>query len=94
MHLIDQLLGAGGTADQPARTLDLGDHGRALLIHFGQGKPQACQTGNILDARVGKIAAADLPRTFQQMPHQSPAPQTQPVVLGPAELEDLWRQEQ
>ena len=48
------------------------------------GKPALREIGNVLEARVGEVAAGDLRAAFEQVPGHRGAAELVPVVLGPA----------
>src|SRR6202043_3461766 len=67
VHLVEQLLLAGLRRHRAARACDLGDEKTAIFPDFADGKAEPRQIGDVLVARVGKIAAGDLARAFAQM---------------------------
>ncbi len=67
MDLVQQLLLAGGKDHLPARAIDLGDDKAAVGADFSDRKSEPAESGHVLHAGIGEIAAGDLPRAFQQM---------------------------
>ena len=66
-HLIEKLLLDGRGGDQPAAARQLAEHAMPVGFDIGEGEAQVGEAGNVLDARIGEIAARDLAGAFQQM---------------------------
>ena len=88
LDLVEKLLGAGGGIDAPACAGTLADGHVALGGHIGEGEAEALQSGHVLHAGVGEVAAAHLARAFQQMPGRRGLGETGAIVVVPAERVD------
>ena len=61
-----------------------GDHQAAIPLDLDDGVAQPSHTGNILEARIGEVAAGDLSAAFDQVTRQRTRRQPVPIILGPA----------
>ena len=83
--LVEQLLLTRGDAHRAARARHLGEHRAAIARDFGQRKAEPGKVRHLLAIAIGEIAAAQLPRTFQEVADQRRAADLVRIVERPAE---------
>ena len=88
VDFVEKLLGAGGGVDAPACAGTLADGHVARSGDVGEGEAEARQSGHVLDAGVGEVAAGHLARAFQQVPGRRGLGETGAIVVVPAERVD------
>lgn len=86
MDFVEHLLFAGIHADQAAGARHLGQRKAPGLVELHQREAQVVQVGDLFIARVGVVAAGDLPAALQQMSGQDALADRTGVVDGPAVL--------
>src|SRR5205085_3882876 len=80
VHLVQELLLHRAFGDEPAGRVGLGDDASALRVDFRDRKTHALETGHVLDAGIGAVAAGDLRAALEQVAgHGGPA-EARPVV--------------
>src|SRR5262249_22164312 len=94
VNLVEQLLLAGGRCDRAAGSRHFRDDDRSEFGYFRNRKSKVAKSLDILEARIGEIAAGNLSRASEQMSDERRAPQRRPVVHRPLVFVYQWCNEE
>jgi hypothetical protein len=94
MHLVEKLFQHGLSRHAAASVRKFGNGAGTVLIHIGEGIADERKVLDILDARIGEVAAGHLRAAFQQMSDHRAATEPSPVIAAPTMSVDERTQDQ
>lgn len=94
VYFVDQLLLARRFGHPAARMRHLRDDDRAVRVDLADRESKPREIRDVLETRIGEIAARHLPCALEQMPNHGGLAEPVPVAHVPAEFVDERRREQ